>query len=138
MGHNITGNAGPVNIASGNMSVQHAAKSQAEIDMERRNAEEERKMERLRMEAEMQQEKAEMEMERRNAEEERRMERIRMEAQLRREMQERADAERAAQRRKHGTSVGVGATIGFFCAGPLGAAIGAKLGSNHHAQQQRG
>lgn len=105
-GHNITGNMGPVNVVAGNMSVQHAAKSEAEIAMERHNADEERRIARLRIEADIQ-----------------------------REMQERADAELARRRRKERNAVGMGATIGFFCGGPLGAAIGAKIASDQAAKQ---
>jgi len=43
-----------------------------------------------------------------------------------------AEAEAAAERRAiTNQSVGIGATIGFFAAGPLGAGIGAYLGNKH-------
>ena len=65
-----------------------------------------------------------------------RRDRIRREEQeardrIRREEEDRKAAEVAARRRTTNRSVAGGATLGFFIAGPLGAAIGAHYGSKH-------
>ncbi len=117
--HNISGNSGTVNIVAGNQDNSKVITTNISVQATKSS-------EQLAMEAKI-------------AEEERRMIRLRMEEEVRREMQERADAEAARKRSSATKKVAFGATVGFFCAGPLGAAIGAKLGSDHAAKlRERG
>lgn len=114
----VTGNSGPVNIVGGDQHTSTINNNSVQIEIKK----EKEDLEVARLRHQMQLERERLEQLTREAE--RKLERQRELSQNRREDVRRREA-------KTNQSMALGATIGFFCAGPLGAAIGAGLGSKH-------
>lgn len=112
--NNVTAAGGPVNIVGGDQYNSQVFNWHTEVhgpseaELRRRNALEERK--------------------RQDRARERDAER---EAQRQRQRRQAEEQELARRRKQTNSAVGLGATIGFFAAGPLGAAIGGYYGNKH-------